>query len=61
MENQKEVIFMGAVAKHKFPTITILALWGLLQRYLSISCYDNIIFNFNFLYWEKFLKVINAI
>ena len=34
---------------------------GVLQRYLFISCYDNVIFNFYYLILEKLVQSINEI
>ena len=50
---QKMVIFMGVIANCQFPPVQCLALWGFLQRYLSIACYDDVIFKLYYLYWEK--------
>ena len=57
VEHQKNVIFMGVIAATpmnitlfwyhiNFELCQWLALWGVLFRYFTISCYDDVIFNF---------------
>ena len=65
VEHQIGVIFMGVSEKHQFATVPLTSPMRYSHRYLCISCYDDIIFNFLKFYcsslWENFINVINEI
>ena len=46
VENKKGLYLWEELQNISFQQCQWLALWGVLQRYLSISCYDDVIFNF---------------
>ena len=45
MEQQIGVVFMGVVVRHEFVSVPMTGPMGVLHRHLSISCYENVIFN----------------
>ena len=60
-KTKKELYLLEQLQNASFQQYQWLAQWGVLQRYLSISCYDDAIFNFHYFILGEMLKVINAI